>query len=127
MPRRKLIEIRQLREFKIVDSMNAWFGSWLFLFVHILWFTFWLTLKMDINLLTMIVSLEAIILCVLLLMSQNRQSIRDDIRDEADLQADLQSVALSEKVLRRVNALSLDVKKLRAEIKTLEKIENKKK
>lgn len=117
MARRKLIEIKQLREFKVVDSMNAWFGSWTFLFIHVLWFTFWLALKMDINLLTMIVSLEAIILCVLLLMSQNRQSVRDDIRDEADLQADLQAVELSEKILRKVENLRREVKDIKKRLK----------
>ncbi len=117
MPRRKLIEIKQLRDFKFIDAMNTWIGSYSFLFIHILWFTFWIGLDLDISMLTMIVSLEAIVLMILLLMSQNRQSLRDDIRDEADLQADLQSVELSEKVLRRVESLRKEIKEIKKHLK----------
>lgn len=61
----------------------------------------------------MIVSLEAIILMILLLMAQNRQSIKDDLRDEADLQADLESIELEKQVLKEVKALRKELKELK--------------
>ncbi|PIR07321.1 MAG: hypothetical protein COV55_00260 [Candidatus Komeilibacteria bacterium CG11_big_fil_rev_8_21_14_0_20_36_20] len=112
MPRRRLIEMRRLRQTRLIDSMNSWVGSWGFLVIHVVWFIIWLAWQWDINMLTMIVSLEAIILMILLLMAQNRLSIRDDLRDEADLQADLQSVGLSEKVLREVKEIKREISKL---------------
>ena len=112
MPRRRLIEMRRLRQTRLIDSMNSWVGSWGFLVIHVVCFIIWLAWQWDINMLTMIVSLEAIILMILLLMAQNRLSIRDDLRDEADLQADLQSVGLSEKVLREVKEIKREISKL---------------
>jgi len=105
--------MRRLRQTRLIDSMNAWVGSWSFLVIHVVWFTLWLAEPWDINLLTMIVSLEAIILMILLLMAQNRQSMRDDLRDEADLQADLQAVELLNKVVRDIHSLKKDVRDLR--------------
>ena len=93
--------------------MNAWVGSWAFLVIHVVWFAIWLAWDIDINMLTMIVSLEAIILMILLLMAQNRQSARDDLRDEVDLQADLQSVELGEQILKEVGRIKRDIKNLK--------------
>lgn len=76
---------------RATDRMASWFGSWNFLTLHMVWFIIWLWLKIDKNMLTMIISLEAIILMAVLLMAQNRQAERDDIRDEADYQADMRS------------------------------------
>jgi len=93
--------------------MNIWVGSWSFLVAHVIWFTLWLGEHWDINVLTMVVSLEAIILMILLLMAQNRLSIRDNLRDEADLQADLRSVRLAESVLKEIRAIKEDVRDLK--------------
>lgn len=111
--REKIIkhEFNELRASRWVDSMNSWVGSWAFLVIHMIWFIIWLAGNLDINMLTMIVSLEAIILMILLLMAQNRQSIRDDLRDEADYQADLRSLETTEKVLRELRAIKRDLKK----------------
>jgi len=97
----------------MVESMNSWVGSWLFLVIHMLWFIIWLAGRLDINMLTMVVSLEAIILMILLLMSQNRQSIRDDLRDEADLQADLRAVDIGENILKEIRELREEVKSIK--------------
>ena len=92
----------KIGKFKLIDSISAIVGSWWFLIFHMLWFGIWLIFRLDINSLIMIVSLEAIILMILLLMDQNRQVVRDDIRDEEDLQADLKSVDLGEEILKGV-------------------------
>jgi uncharacterized membrane protein len=113
MAKKQIINMRRWRRIRLIDSMNSWVGSWAFLVVHILWFVIWLAWQWDINLLTMIVSLEAIVLMIILLMAQNRQSMRDDLRDEADLQADLQSVELTNKVLKEVRLIKKEIKNLK--------------
>ena len=76
---------------KVADGIASWCGSWNFLMMHVIRFTLWIALRLDINLLTLIVSLEAIILMNVLLMTQTRQAKKDDLRDEADYQADKHS------------------------------------
>ncbi|MBT3690336.1 DUF1003 domain-containing protein [bacterium] len=76
---------------KLADNISNWSGSWNFLILHIIWFTIWIGLKLEVNVLTLIVSLEAIILMSILLMTQTRQAKKDDLRDEADYQADKNS------------------------------------
>ena len=107
-------QLQELKKIRLIDSMNSWVGSWSFLFFHVIWFTLWLMMAWDINALTMIVSLEAIILMILLLMSQNRQGIKDDMRDEADYQADINSLKTAQKILD-------EVKEIKAELKNLKK------
>ena len=92
---------------KLADKLASWCGSWSFFNLHIIWFAVWLIYKWDINLLTMIVSLEAIILMAVLLMAQNRQAEKDDIRDEADYQADIKS----EKNTREVKSMIRQLEK----------------
>jgi uncharacterized membrane protein len=102
----------KIGKFKLIDSISAIVGSWWFLIFHMLWFGIWLIFRLDINSLIMIVSLEAIILMILLLMDQNRQVVRDDIRDEEDLQADLKSVDLGEEILKEVKDIKEKLDKL---------------
>ncbi len=88
---------RSLSE-KIADMMTIRFGSMVFLVVNALWFLLWIVINTHLipgiipfdpfpfGLLTMIVSLEAIFLSIIVLISQNRASKIDDIRDEIGLQ-----------------------------------------
>lgn len=57
---------------RAADAVAGFAGSWLFVGVHVVWFALWLALRLDINLLTLVVSLEAIFLATFVLMSQNR-------------------------------------------------------
>jgi len=66
------------------DSVASFAGSWPFVLLHVLWFTTWLVLRLDINLLTLIVSLEAIFLATFVLMSQNRGAAKDRSRDDTE-------------------------------------------
>jgi len=106
-------------KFDFIDSLNRWVGSWSFLIIHVIWFYVWLQYQWDINSLTMIVSLEAIILMILLLMAQNRQSIKDDLRDEADLQADLESIKLEKKILIEIEGLKKLIKNKADKVKII--------
>lgn len=69
------------------DRITAFSGSWLFLSLHVLWFSAWILLHVEpfpFGLLTMIVSLEAIVLSTLVMMSQNRSAAKDKVRDDLE-------------------------------------------
>ena len=97
---------------RITDAIAEFSGSLLFLVLHALWFGFWIVLNSipglpafdpyPFGLLTMCVSLEAIFLSVIVLLSQNRQSVKDRIRADVDyevnLKAELEISHLHEKV-----------------------------
>src|SRR3989344_6485652 len=83
---------------KMADSMTSNFGSNAFLIFNVFLFTAWILINTNqississfdpfpFNLLTNIVSLEAIILAIFVLISQNRTSKVDDLREETHLQ-----------------------------------------
>ena len=99
---------------KAADWIAAFSGSILFLAIHIVIFAAWIVVNLGgipgvpafdpfpYGLLTMVVSLEAIILSVFVLLSQNRQaakeSVRADIEYDVNLKAELEVAHLHEKV-----------------------------
>jgi uncharacterized membrane protein len=95
---------------RVADWVANFSGSITFLVLHVLFFAGWLgfnstPLAFDpfpFNLLTMTVSLEAIILSTLLLFSSNREGAREKVRSnieyEVNLKAELQIQHLHEKV-----------------------------
>lgn len=86
---------------KLADTITASTGSIAFLLLNLYWFAIWIVLNVNIvpgvvpfdpfpfGLLTMIVSLEAIILSVFVLLSQNRAAHIDNLREELHLQVNL--------------------------------------
>lgn len=88
---------RRLAE-RIADFMTSRFGSMTFLAINLSWFFIWIVVNTGLipgikpfdsfpfGLLTMIVSLEAIFLAIIVLISQNRAAKIDDLREEIDLQ-----------------------------------------
>jgi uncharacterized membrane protein len=78
--------------------MTARFGSMTFLTLNALWFLSWILINtgyipnispfdpFPFGLLTMVVSLEAIFLAIIVLISQNRGAKIDDLREEVGLQ-----------------------------------------
>jgi uncharacterized membrane protein len=97
---------------RLTDAIAAFSGSLLFLALHAGWFLIWIGLNtlpgllsfdpFPFGLLTMCVSLEAIFLSVIVLLSQNRQAakdrIRTDIEYDVNLKAELEVSHLHEKV-----------------------------
>ncbi len=101
---------------KVADWISEFSGSIPFLGIHIVLFAVWIILNVrpltntaiggfdpfPFGLLTMVVSLEAIILSVFVLLSQNRQVARDRFRNEIEysvnLKAELEIAHLHEKV-----------------------------
>lgn len=86
---------------QIADDLTAIFGSTLFLNLNVILFIAWIAINMGLlpdiipfdpfpfGLLTMVVSLEAIILAIVILVSQNRQSYVTSVREELHLQINL--------------------------------------
>ena len=86
---------------KTADFMTSNFGSNTFLLFNVFLFTSWILINTNqikgvpifdpfpFNLLTNIVSLEAIILAIFVLISQNRTAKVDDLREETHLQLNL--------------------------------------
>ena len=109
---------------RVADWIAEFSGSLTFLFLHLLWFFSWILLNthwaqsietpwiqaltgfdpFPYGLLTMTVSLEAIVLSVFVLLSQSRQvakdKIRSDIEYEVNLKAELEIGELHEKMDR---------------------------
>lgn len=86
---------------QISDDLNNAFGSTTFLIINILWFAAWIIINLGFvpgvepfdpfpfGLMTMALSVEAIILAIFILVSQNRQSYVSSIREELHLQINL--------------------------------------
>jgi len=111
-------EDKRTKVMKVADWISEFSGSIPFLGIHIVIFAIWILLNVKplgatrignfdpfpFGLLTMVVSLEAIILSVFVLLSQNRQVARDryrnDIEYHVNLKAELEIAHLHEKVDR---------------------------
>lgn len=86
---------------RLADDLTSTFGSLFFLTVNVLIFAFWIAANtgyvpqvtpfdpFPFPLLTTAVSLEAIILTLIVLMSQNRQSFISSLREEIDMQVNI--------------------------------------
>src|SRR5260370_8016947 len=66
---------------KAADIITEFAGAWLFIFLHIIWFTLWFVFRLDINTLTLIVSLEAIFLSSFVLITQSLSCTLDHHRN----------------------------------------------
>ncbi len=109
-------EDKRTRVQRAADWISDFSGSLSFLFLHLAIFAFWIAVNVPpldrseiggwdaypFGLLTMSVSLEAIVLSVFVLLSQNRQAARDRVRNdveyEINLKAELEVAQLHEKV-----------------------------
>lgn len=94
---------------RLVDSVTNVVGSWWFFGVHFVWFGWWLIALEDVDWLTLIVSLEAILLMIVLLMSDNRQNIRDRRKADQDLNADLSAVKMDIEILKRLDVIEKQI------------------
>ena len=105
---------------KATDTITAFSGSWLFLLLHVVWFSLWIILRIEpfpFGLLTMIVSLEAIFLSTLVMMSQNRQSQKDRTRDDQEAR-EVQSLFDNHMLLLQLNQQQLEILTLLKEQQT---------
>lgn len=105
---------------KLADFMTSRLGSLGFLIINVMWFFCWILVNtghiptihifdpFPFGLLTMIVSLEAIFLAIIVLISQNRAAKIDDLRDEIDLH--INTIA-EEEITKSIELLILLLKK----------------
>lgn len=96
---------------RATDFLTHQFGSFAFLTFNVVVFTVWILINTEhipwivpfdpypFNFLTMFVSLEAIILAIIVLMSQNREAKVNDVRAEIDTRIDIESEQEITKVL----------------------------
>ena len=102
---------------KVADLLTSSFGTFGFLLINFFLFVFWILINSSTiagiepldpfpyNLLTMIVSLEAIILSIIVLMSQNREAKISDIRSEVDTRVDIVAEEEITKILELLSRL----------------------
>jgi uncharacterized membrane protein len=96
---RKRIERRQTRSERLAGAITGAAGSMWFAYLHVAWFGLWIAYNLSRGdeafdafpfvLLTTVVSLEAIFLTLMVLVSQNRESKLEEQRADLDLQIDL--------------------------------------
>jgi uncharacterized membrane protein len=119
---------------KAADWIADFSGSIPFLLLHVAFFAVWILLNVPqvpgapmfdpfpYGLLTMVVSLEAIILSVFVLLSQNRQAakerIRSDIEYEVNIKAEMEVAHLHEKV----DLLNAGAAETAARVRNLERL-----
>ncbi len=128
---------------KLADVLTSKFGSVTFLILNLIWFAIWIPINMNLipgvepfdpfpfGLLTMVVSLEAIALAVIVLISQNREARISELREEIDLQINTISdseltkvLALLEIIMKKqgIDVNKPDIKKLLKPIDSAEMI-----
>ncbi len=102
---------------KLADLMTSSFGSNTFLWLNISIFILWILINNNkipfiapfdpfpFSLLTTVVSLEAIILAIFVLISQNRTAKIDDLREETHLQLNLISEREVTKIIKMLALL----------------------
>lgn len=98
---------------KLSDYITAFCGNMYFVYLHIVWFSWWIISNLysanpfdpfPFGLLTLVVSLEAILLATFILISQNRQGEISEMRSELDYQVDTKA----EKNIQEILALQRD-------------------
>ena len=102
---------------KFADFLTIKFGTVFFLGLNAVWFLVWIVLNTNIipglepfdpfpfGLLTMIVSLEAIMLAIIVLISQNREAKVGEVRDEIELQLNTVSEGEVTKLIKMTSML----------------------
>lgn len=117
---RKEIERRKTAMDRISDAITDFCGNIHFVYVHVVWFTAWLIYNMVVEepfdpypfgMLTLVVSLEAIMLATFILMSQNRQGEISELRSKLDYQTDLKSEKNTAEILAVIKKIYSEIKK----------------
>jgi uncharacterized membrane protein len=94
---------------RVIDRVSAFCGNPWFLWIHLAWFVLWIGVNVlpgvrhfdpyPYQFLTLVVSLEAILLSTFILITQNRQAVVADRRNHLDLQINLLSEQENTKML----------------------------
>jgi uncharacterized membrane protein len=114
---RRQMERRRGVQHRFADAITTFSGSLPFLYIHVLWFGIWILWNMGwlqltpfdpfpFGLLTMVVSLEAIVLSTFVLITQNRMADMSDERADLDLQINLLAEYEITKILKLTDAIA---------------------
>lgn len=101
---------------KFTDIVYWFTGSWWAVIIHTVWFALWLILRLNIHVLTLIVSLEAIYLCIFILMAQNRAEKERDVREKMQRKIDEERVKYDIKLDEKADRQLAEIKRLQKEI-----------
>lgn len=100
---------------RLADKMTAYFGTPWFLVAHVVFFAVWVVVNegwvpgvhifdpFPFSFLTMVVSLEAIFLSIIVLMSQNRASDIANLREEVNFQVNVRAEQEITRLVRMVD------------------------
>ena len=117
-------KLQRTRVDQFVDAITSWCGSMAFVWFHIAWlggWIFWNEARVanlprgwherafdpfPFPLLTLVLSIEAILLSTFIMISQNRQQKLDERRNHLDLQINLLTEQENTKMLRMMNAIA---------------------
>jgi uncharacterized membrane protein len=101
-------------------------GSWWAIAVHVIWFSCWLIFGLEVEQLTLWVSLEAIFICILLLIAANKEEAERRVSEERVRQQQMQGLredlSLDEEARQHLIELRTLVKDLKTD---LEKVKGK--
>ena len=101
-------ERRKSLENRIADQITRFAGSMLFVYLHIIWFASWIILGVEdypYGLLTMIVSLEAIFLSTVVMLSQNRADEKRQVLADHQWQTVQEEEQQNEQLLQLSNQI----------------------
>lgn len=131
-PERVLKELHSA-EGRIADVITYFAGSMMFVYVHIVWFTFWITANQGYfepyipifdpfpyGLLTMLVSLEAIFLSTFIMISQNRQALIDTYREYEEEQESKEEEKEQEQLEEEVEDIQKDLDDIKNAMKFIQ-------
>ena len=116
-----------LEDLSLVEKVSVQLGNWLFTpvsaLLHTVWFVSWFAFGLDINLLTLIVSLEAIYITLFIGLGQKLQDKRSAIEAKADKKVEMRAeqhrenlAESQEKLLTENTDLTKKVERLTEEI-----------
>lgn len=133
----KSFEAKELKKrsfaIRFADDLTSFFGSIFFLVINAVVFIVWILVNtgkvpsipafdpFPFQMLTTVVSIEAIILTLIVLMSQNRSSLISSMREEIDIQVNLIAEREITKILKLLNEL-LKVKGIEINDKELDEM-----
>lgn len=111
-------DLQRTRSEKLADFLTQNLGTVGFFILNAIWFLVWMLVNTELipwvpifdpfpyGLLTMIVSLEAIFLSIIVLISQNRNSKIDELREEIDLQINVRAEEEITRILIMLDQIS---------------------
>jgi uncharacterized membrane protein len=104
-------------QLRVADRITTFVGSMPFVYVHLIWWAPWLLflsgVDHDFSILTLIVSLEAILISTFVMISQNRQAERDEIRADLDFRTNVHADVLAEHLAAK---LGIEIGEVHAEV-----------